>query len=222
MISASLPADGTTGAAGTHLDPAARRVLAITAGHRADESGARRGLADSHPLVRSAAIGALAAMGALTAADVVGALSDASPVVRRRAGSEAAGVVGRGSRSLLVTALMGALDDPDPLVIEAAAWSLGEKRTLRAVDKLATVARTHDDPRCREASVAALGAIGADAGLPAILDSLTDKPTIRRRAAVALAAFDGTEVDDALRRCAHDHDWQVREVAEILLETPSG
>jgi len=220
-MTGAIPADGATGTDSPPLDPGSRRVLAITAGHRADQAGARRGLTDPHPLVRSAAVGALAAMGALTAADVVAAMSDVSPAVRRRAGTEAARVGGRGSRSVLVATLVDALEDPDPLVVESAAWSLGERRSARAVERLATVARAHPDARCREASVAALGAIGADAGLPAILESLTDKPTIRRRAAVALAAFKGPEVDDALQRCAHDHDWQVREVAEILLEFPS-
>ena len=44
-----------------------------------------------------------------------------------------------------------------------------------------------------------------------------DKPAIRRRAAVALAAFEGPEVEAALRRCLEDRDWQVRQVAEDLL-----
>jgi len=75
----------------------------------------------------------------------------------------------------------------------------------------------HDDPLCREAAVAALGAIGDRAGLPAVLAALDDKPAIRRRAAVALAAFEGPEVDAALKRCLDDRDWQVRQVAEDLL-----
>jgi HEAT repeat protein len=70
---------------------------------------------------------------------------------------------------------------------------------------------------CREAAVAALGAIGDPVGLPAVLAALDDKPAIRRRAAVALAAFEGPDVDDALRRCLDDRDWQVRQVAEDLL-----
>jgi len=76
----------------------------------------------------------------------------------------------------------------------------------------------HSDPLCREAAVAALGAIGDPDGLPAVLSALGDKPAIRRRAAVALAAFDDPEVEPALRRCLEDRDWQVRQVAEDLLE----
>ena len=65
--------------------------------------------------------------------------------------------------------------------------------------------------------MAALGAIGDPAGLPAVLAALDDKPAVRRRAAVALAAFDGPSVDAALHRCLEDRDWQVRQVAEDLL-----
>ena len=65
--------------------------------------------------------------------------------------------------------------------------------------------------------MAALGAIGDSAGLPAVLAALDDKPAVRRRAAVALAAFDGPSVEAALRRCLDDRDWQVRQVAEDLL-----
>jgi HEAT repeat protein len=82
---------------------------------------------------------------------------------------------------------------------------------------LASAASGHADPLCREAAVAALGAIGDPAGLTAILGALDDKPAIRRRAAVALAAFEGPAVDAALRRCLDDRDWQVRQVAEDLL-----
>jgi len=66
--------------------------------------------------------------------------------------------------------------------------------------------------------VAALGAIGDPAGLPAVLAALGDKPTVRRRATVALAAFEGPEAESGLRRSLADRDWQVRQVAEILLD----
>jgi len=71
-----------------------------------------------------------------------------------------------------------------------------------AVAALTATARGHDDARCREASVAALGAIGEVGGLPAVIDALGDKPTVRRRAAVALAGFDDPRTEPALRRAA--------------------
>ncbi|HEY6474659.1 MAG TPA: HEAT repeat domain-containing protein, partial [Acidimicrobiales bacterium] len=74
--------------------------------------------------------------------------------------------------------------------------------------------------RCREAAVAALGAIGDLAGLTAVLAALDDKPTVRRRATVALAGFDDPRVEPALHRAAEDRDWQVRQAAAELLDEP--
>ena len=69
----------------------------------------------------------------------------------------------------------------------------------------------------REAAIAALGAAGDPAGLAAVLAGCADKPAIRRRAVLALAAFDGPEVEAALARALEDPDWQVRQAAEDLL-----
>jgi HEAT repeat protein len=110
--------------------------------------------------------------------------------------------------------------DADPAVVESAAWSLGEagsKCGPRVVEALELVTRSHLDPLCREAAVAALGAIGNRVALESVLGALEDKPAIRRRATIALAAFDDPRVDVALRRCLQDRDWQVRQAAEDLL-----
>jgi HEAT repeat protein len=177
----------------------------------------RRGLHDADPEVRAAALGALARAGWLTVADVTGALADDDAPVRRRATDAALSARGPGSRSTLYATLVRALADPDPLVVVGAAWFLGERRVGAAVGALASTARDHDDVRCREAAVAALGAIGDPGGLPAVLAALDDKPTVRRRATVALAGFDDPRVDPALRRAAQDRDWQVRQAADELL-----
>jgi HEAT repeat protein len=81
---------------------------------------------------------------------------------------------------------------------------------------LAGVATGHDDALAREAAVAALGALGDEAGLPAILAACRDKPTIRRRAVLALAPFEGDGVEAALVAARTDRDWQVRQAAEDL------
>jgi HEAT repeat protein len=47
---------------------------------------------------------------------------------------------------------------------------------------------------------------------------LEDRPSVRRRATVALAGFDDDRVEPALRRAAQDRDWQVRQAAEELLD----
>src|SRR5437588_591086 len=83
-------------------------------------------------------------------------------------------------------------------------------------DEPAALVTGHDDALVREAAVAALGAIGDELGLPAILAATADKPAVRRRAVLALAPFDGPEVDAALARARSDHDWQVRQAAEDL------
>jgi HEAT repeat protein len=196
-----------------------RRRRVTAAGHRGDPELARRALDDPDTRVRTAAVGALARLGALHSDDVVRVLDDdSSAEVRRRAVDAAPSVGGPGSRSALPAAVVRALGDPDPLVVVGAAWYLAERRHRAAVVPLVGVATTHPDPRCREAAVAALGAIGDTAGLPAVLAALDDKATVRRRATVALAGFDDPRVEPALRRAAEDRDWQVRQAAEELTD----
>jgi HEAT repeat protein len=87
---------------------------------------------------------------------------------------------------------------------------------------LATGARAGQEPLVREAAVAALGAIGDDRGLDAILAATADRPAIRRRAVLALAPFldpdhpHSGEIRAALARALTDRDWQVRQAAEDL------
>ncbi|HEX3839578.1 MAG TPA: HEAT repeat domain-containing protein [Acidimicrobiales bacterium] len=188
-----------------------RRRVAVD-GHVGPGEVARAGLGDPAPIVRITALGALDRLGQLQLADLAAGLADPEPSVRRRACELAAGRPGPD--------LIPFLDDRDPFVAEMAAWAIGERGSAAAVPALVTMAAQdsgHPDPLGREAAVAALGAIGDPAGLPAVLAALEDKPAIRRRAAVALAAFDGPEVEAALRRCLEDRDWQVRQVAEDLL-----
>jgi HEAT repeat protein len=169
-------------------------------------------LADEDARVRATALRALARLGAVTPAEVQYALADGDPGVRRKACEVGAGVAGVDVRPLLA--------DDDPSVVEAAAWALGEggPTATDAVEDLMGVARAHAEPLCREAAVAALGAIGDDRGLPTVLDAArTDRPAVRRRAVVALAAFDGPEVEATLRAALEDRDWQVRQAAEDLL-----
>ncbi len=182
------------------------------AGHTGDLTTARAGLVDTAATVRSTALGALERLGELSGADLVAGLADPDPSVRRRSAELAAT-----HREVPVVELLA---DPDPSVVEMTAWSLGEREESTSVAALADLVPSdggHADPLCREAAVAALGAIGDPAGLTAVLTALEDKPAVRRRAAVALAAFDGPEVEAALRRCLDDRDWQVRQVAEDLL-----
>jgi HEAT repeat protein len=199
-------------------DPATRRRRAVVAGHRRDEPAARTALADPEAPVRAAGLSALARMDRLGIDDLRGGLDDPDRGVRRRAAELGGRMAGGRERRALRPMLRRALSDPDALVVDAACFALGELGGSSAVDELSAVVTGHPDPRCREAAVAALGSIGEDRGLAAVLAGLDDSPAVRRRAAVALAAFSGPEVDAALRRCREDRDWQVRQVAEILLD----
>jgi HEAT repeat protein len=208
------------------LDPvAARRRAAARAGHTGDVEAARALASDGEPKVRATALGALHRLGALSESELLSALADPDPGVRRRACevsttfAGAAGAAGEPAPPAVAATIESLLDDPDPTVVEVAAWATGERPPARSsvVTRLAALATVHDDALCREAAVAALGALGDPAGLAAILAATADKATVRRRAIIALAPFDGPEVDEALERARTDRDWQVRQAAEDLL-----
>lgn len=189
-------------------------------GHTGPGVVAARARHDADPSVRATALGALRRLGRLSAADLLEAIGDADARVRARAAELAPGL----GDPELGRAVVDLLADSDPVVVEAACFALGElsgpdgiqAETGAAVAALAHIAADHRDPLCREAAVAALGAISDPAGLPAILAALGDKPAVRRRAVLALAPFEGPEVDEALRRALQDRDWQVRQAAEDL------
>jgi HEAT repeat protein len=151
----------------------------------------------------------------LDLSDLDAAIEDRRPEVRIRA-AELAATLGQPGTGLAVRASA----DVDPRVVEAACFALGEigEVTPDAIAALSGVGRGHTDPLCREAAVAALGAVGDRRGLPAILHATTDKPAVRRRAVLALAPFDGPEVQAAIERAGRDRDWQVRQAAEDLTD----
>jgi HEAT repeat protein len=194
-------------------DNLVRRRLVALAGHQGDVATARRHLTDPDATVRATALEALNRIGDLQPDDLATGLTDPASVVRRRAAELTAHRPGDTAPSLA-----GALGDEDTSVVEAAAWASGERQPPEPgiVATLAHVATNHDDPLCREAAVAALGALGDPAGLPAILAATGDKPAIRRRAVLSLAPFDGPDVDAALTKALTDRDWQVRQAAEDL------
>jgi HEAT repeat protein len=163
--------------------------------------------------VRATALGALARLGRLGWDDLIPAFGDEATEVRSRA-AELSVTFGSPSTDLLVAAL----SDREHRVIESACFALGEigAGACGAVGSLCRVARHHPDPLCREAAVAALGAIGDPGGLTAIVDAASDKPAVRRRAVLALAPFSGPMVDETLARALTDRDWQVRQAAEDL------
>jgi len=195
-------------------DAMTRRRAAAMAGHRGDRARARAYLDDDEAAVRAGALRALERAGGLDAGRLAAALEDPAPAVRITALELAA------SRDdVAVGAAAARLDDPDQRVVEAAAWACGEKVSAVGADPvdpapvvaaLTRVARSHTDPLCRESAVAALGAIAHPDGLAAVLAGLDDRPEVRRRAVIALAPFDGPEVEAALAKAGNDRDKQVR------------
>ena len=157
---------------GTDGEAYARQLAAVVAGHQGDAAAAERLLGDDDAGVRAAALGALARCGALRADQVRRALGDEAATVRCRAAELAPPEVG----------LVGLLSDAEASVVEVAAAALGERdRDAGPVAELCRVARSHDEPLCRESAVAALGAIaagldadvgpGSDAALGAACDA---------------------------------------------------
>lgn len=186
-----------------------RRVLAVTCGYRHDEKSAREFLSDTSPKVRSGALGALARMSRATQQDFINALQDEAVEVRRAACELAT--------KLPKVDFKARLEDPDPRVVEACAFALGECEVSDAVPALIRVVEEHSDPLCRETAVAALGNIGDDRSRETIINALNDSVQIRRRALIALANFNGDDVRQAIQSRLTDRDWQVRQAAEDLL-----
>jgi len=187
----------------------------VVAGHRGDEDLATAHLGDPSAAIRAAALSALGRIGSITVEIIEAAFSDPEPLVRRRAAELSVRVAHTSPETLL--------SDTDPSVVEISCFAAGEVDwTARdgspPIAALATIATSHEDALCRESAAAALGAIGDPAGLDAVLHACGDRVTVRRRAVLALAAFDDMRVDAALKTALDDKDWQVRQAAEDLLE----
>jgi HEAT repeat protein len=198
----------------------AKRRLVALAGHRGEPHVARSHLHDGDPVVRATALRALARCRDLPASEIMAASRDPDPIVRRAAAEVlATWKAGRTGQADEPVSLLGLLADDEPSTLEMAAWAAGERLPPEegVVERLAELATGHRDALVREAAVASLGSIGDRRALPAILQAMDDRATVRRRAVLALAPFEGREVDEALERARSDRDWQVRQAAEDLL-----
>ncbi len=214
-------------------DATDERTAVILAGHRGDVATARAALSSADAGVRAAALSALARIGVLSADELVVGLGDADRVVAARAADLSAKEAADEKVDCSLLVLL-ASDDTD--LAEVAAWALGERHQRDDADTdeipeahgpahivaaLVGVATDHGDALVRESAVAALGCIGDDSSLSAILRACDDKATVRRRAIIALASFEGPDVDAALARALGDRDWQVRQAAEDLTSETS-
>jgi HEAT repeat protein len=196
-----------------NLDDLCRSIA--VAGHRGDWATVEPALTRPELRIRVVAIGAANRLGRLDPAQIEGFLADPAPEVRYRALEVLPSIADAADA---VDTVITALDDQH--LSEIAAFTLGElpideEQLPRVAAALENQARNHSDALCRESAVAALGSLGI--GLPSILRACDDVATVRRRAVLALAPFDGPEVEAALHRALDDRDWQVRQAAEDLL-----
>jgi HEAT repeat protein len=187
------------------------RFAVISAGFTGDIAAAQTGLTSTDESVRASAVRSLQRLNALTAEHVSTCLNDTSSEVRRTAVEFAA--------PFLDVSIHHLINDDDVFVAEMTAWSLGERNPVsdEELDALIACTISHTEAVVREAGAAALGSIGDERGLAAILHACDDKPAVRRRAVLALAPFEGDAVDAALAKALEDRDWQVRQNAEILV-----
>ena len=220
-----------------------------TAGDGAEALDPREFLSHDIGRIRIRALGALARVGELTSADLIGALADADLSVALKAARLTARLDGPEPIGAVISQLTRILaEDSAPAELqEACAFALGELLGAdrsenpatagsttapsttalvdevergRAIGALTAQARSHADSMCREAAVAALGSIGDPASLETLLDSLHDRAYVRRRGVIALAAYQGLEVEAALAAALDDRDWQVRDIAGALQPEP--
>ena len=187
----------------------------VKAGFSGDFERAERGLSDSCGRVRAAAVAACQRLGRLNGQRLEAALGDAEPEVRI-AGARAAAKLGGGA---LVARLA---QEKDPLVAEVLIFALGEQRDQAAYSVLCETATSHPDALCREAAVAAIANYERDDSIVVLEKAANDKPAVRRRVAVALAAVDDPRATELLRRLTEDRDWQTRQIAREILAIEEG
>ena len=187
-----------------------RRQQLVQLAREGDLSLARELCGDGDPRVRASSIAVLSENDALDESLIALGLSDPNPLVRMSVARAAAQ-----NSSISVLELLG---DEDSSVVEIACWAAGEQTEHNdsLIEALSGIALEHEDALCRESAVAALGALGDVRGLESILKATKDIATVRRRAVIALAPFEGQAVTDALQLALSDRDWQVRQAAEDL------
>ena len=187
-----------------------RRQQLVQLAREGDLSLARELCGDDDPRVRASSIAVLSENDALDESLIALGLSDPHPLVRMS--------VARAAAQNSAISVLELLNDEDSSVVEIACWASGEQTEHpdSLIEALSAIALEHEDALCRESAVAALGALGDIRGLESILEATQDIATVRRRAVIALAPFEGQAVTDALQLALSDRDWQVRQAAEDL------
>ncbi len=187
-----------------------RRQQLVQLAREGDLSLARELCGDGDPRVRASSVAVLSENDALDESLIALGMSDPNPLVRMS--------VARAAAQNSSISVLELLNDEDSSVVEIACWAAGEQTEHNdsIIEALSGIVLEHEDALCRESAVAALGALGDARGLESILKATQDIATVRRRAVIALAPFEGQAVTDALQLALSDRDWQVRQAAEDL------
>jgi len=110
-----------------------------------------------------------------------------------------------------------ALESPHWLVVEEACFLAGELGDRDLVPRLVELALGHEEPLVKEAALGALGALGDDRAIPAIVSALASTNVyLRRRAVVVAWAFEDPGLAEALAAAHGDRDPQVRAILADL------
>ena len=194
-------------------------ILARYENSELEESEITGFLNDTAAVVREAALATVVKLNLDAEKHIVNAFNDDDHGVRKRAIEL---VIDLSDNQDYISKILVLLDDSSTFVVETVCWVIGEignnyENVAEVISKVSQIALTHDDSLCREAAVACLGSLGHIDGLATLLRVLDDKPNVRRRATLALAPFEGPEVEEALKRKLKDRDLQTRQAAEDLL-----
>lgn len=120
------------------------------------------------------------------------------------------------------TRLIKALDDPDPAAREAAAWGLGARAAVEAVEPL--IERLSDtDPAVRGVAARALGRVGDPRAVDPLVVTLDDPDrNVRELALLGLAEIDDERRVESIVGALRDPDKGVRSVAVSILNDIGG
>ncbi len=196
-------------------DELSRMAAIVKAGFSGDVARAAAGLADPCGRIRAVALAACMRLGRLDGPAINTALEDPEVEVRL-AGAKAAARMGSDSLAARLAV------EKEPLVAEAIIFAMGEQREESTYPVLRNAALEHPDALCREAAVAAIANFERDDSIEVLERAARDKPAIRRRVAVALAAVDDPRATELLHRLAEDRDWQTRQIAKEILAIEEG
>lgn len=125
----------------------------------------------------------------------------------------------RGNSIDFVTKLIHALQHPEPMTVERAAWILGELKAHEARDALIELLQTSQDMGALEKAVEALGKIGDDRAIDVLSHMLTRSYLpVRVKVVEALKRIGSAPAISVLRKALNDPASTVSKNAKEAIE----